>query len=153
MKHTLEQLRAEITYVPETGTFIRKSGKKSTGTTNNNGYCNIRVLNQTYYAHRLAYLLHHGELPEMLDHINQDKADNRICNLRPATASQNKANVKVRSDSTTGLKGVKPYRDKFRATITEHGKRYHLGTFNSAIEAHCAYKGASIIMFGEFACH
>jgi glutamine synthetase type III len=153
MKHSIEQLRAEITYVPEDGTFIRKSGKKSTGTINSNGYLNIRVLKSTYYAHRLGFLLHNGYVPKYIDHVNQDKADNRISNLREATASQNKANVKVRADSTTGLKGVKPYRDKFRATITEHGERHHLGTFNSAREAHCAYIGASIIMFGDFAFH
>jgi len=151
MKHSIEQLRSVISYVPESGLFIRKSGKTSKGTINSSGYLIIRVLNHSYSAHRLGWFLQHGEVPPYLDHINLDKTDNRSSNLRAATRTQNKANSNVRSDSLTGLKGVKTNRGKFIATITEQGKRYHLGTFDTAEMAHCAYRGASIIMFGEFA--
>lgn len=153
MNHTIEQLRAVISYVPEDGTFIRKSGKKSVGTINDSGYKVIRVLEKTYHVHRLGWLLHYGTLPKMLDHINQDKADNRIVNLRIATPSENRSNSKVRSDSATGLKGVQPSGKKFMASVTKEGSRYYLGTYDTAHEAHCAYKGASIILYGEFACH
>lgn len=154
MPNTIDQLRAEISYVPEDGSFVRnRTGRKSIGSVNSNGYRVISVLGHAYNAHRLAWMLHHGEIPDFIDHINQDKADNRLANLRLASPSQNKANTKVRADSTTGLKGVKPKSGKFLATITKDGKRTHLGTFNTALEAHCAYRGASIVMFGEFACH
>jgi len=154
MKHTIEQLRAELTYVPQDGSFIRnRTGKKSAGTINDNGYRCLRVDGHTYNAHRLAWFIHHGEVPDCLDHINQDKSDNRIKNLRVATRSQNRANTPKRSNNKSGYKGVRASGNKFCATIKYQGKAYHLGTYDDAFTANTAYRGAAIILYGEFACH
>ena len=70
------------------------------------GYRQIMINRCTYRTHRLIYLYHHGWLPEFIDHINQNMADNRIENLRSATRVENSFNSKIRSDNTSGVKGV-----------------------------------------------
>lgn len=86
------------------------------------------------------------------DHINGNKADNRKCNLRVATRSENKFNVGKRSDNTTGFKGVFWHSSarKFRAQITIGGHAKHLGYFATAEEASRAYNTAALSMHGEF---
>ena len=79
-------------------------------------------------VHRVIYMMHHGELPEMLDHINQDPADNRIENLRPATKSLNSQNRGAQSNTKWGMRGI--HKDKYGgyyAYIAIDGKRKHLG--------------------------
>ena len=94
--------------------------------------------------HRLVFLFHHGYLPKQIDHINLDKGDNRIENLRPADASTNQMNIGPRCNSKTGIKGVTwdASRCKWKATIKVNGKRYFLGRFPSLDEAHEARKAA-----------
>ena len=153
MSHSIEQLRAVINYVPDEGKFIRSSGKEAKGTANSKGYLLIKVLGEIYAAHRLAWMLHHGDVPTMIDHINNNKIDNRITNLRIATASQNKANTRLQVNNTSGFKGVRRMKnDRFYAVIGHEYKKHYLGGFDTAKEAHCAYRGAAIILFGEFAC-
>lgn len=72
-----------------------------------NGYQSVRIDSQTIMAHRLAWVLHYGAWPKgELDHINGDKLDNRIENLRDGNKSENMRNQHVRSDSTSGFPGV-----------------------------------------------
>jgi hypothetical protein len=71
-----------------------KIGKKA-GCPKNDGYIQIRVNKKPYQAHRLIYLYHHGVLPDYpleLDHINRNRADNRVENLRVVTKSENQLN-------------------------------------------------------------
>jgi hypothetical protein len=153
MSHSIEQLRAVISYVPDEGKFIRSSGKEAKGTSNGKGYLLIKVLGKLYRAHRLAWILHYGNVPTIIDHINNNKEDNRIANLRIATATQNKANTQLQANNTIGFKGVsRAKNNRFCAQIGHGYKRYYLGTFDTAKQAHCAYRGAAIILFGEFAC-
>lgn len=67
----------------------RTNGVKSgdiAGRKNHDGYIHVSVFGKTYSGHRLAWFLHYGEFPELdIDHINRDRSDNRICNLRLAT--------------------------------------------------------------------
>jgi len=90
---------------------------------------------------------------EQVDHINGDGLDNRRCNLRLATPSQNARNRKLRADSTTGYKGVyqEKKRLKWRATIRVNGKRRTLGRFNAPEDAYRAYCQAATEAFGEYA--
>jgi hypothetical protein len=103
---TAERLRQLLHYDPERGVFTwlsrpaerswntRFAGTRA-GTINGLGYVVIGILGRRYKAHRLAWLYVHGEWPgRELDHINCDKSDNRIANLRPATRSQNIARIK-----------------------------------------------------------
>jgi hypothetical protein len=117
------------------------------------GYVVISIFGRRYLAHRLAWLLIHGEWPSSdLDHIDLDKSCNRISNLRKATPSQNQANKRAR-DSASGFKGI--YWDtrkrKWRAQIRKDKKRYHLGLFDAPKDAHLAYQKAAELLHGEFA--
>lgn len=88
-----------------------------------------------------------------VDHVNRDGLDNRRANLRPATKSQNAMNARIRSDNTSGFKGVTLTRStrRWRALIVVDGRREHLGYFDDAAEAARAYDRAALDLFGEFA--
>ena len=82
----------------------------------------------SFLVHRVVYMMHHGCLPEMLDHINRDPADNRIDNLRPATKSLNSQNRGAQSNTKWGVRGI--YQDKYggyNVHIQISGKRKSLG--------------------------
>ena len=91
-----------------------------------------------------------------VDHINGDTLDNRRCNLRLATYSENQMNRKVASISLSGLKGVSTAVKRngavsYIATIQINGKRYSLGSHKTAQAAHLAYQEGAKRLFGEFA--
>ena len=94
-----------------------------------------------------------GAPPHMdVDHINGDKLDNRRSNLRVCTTSQNSANQGVRSNNTSGYKGV--YRSDegyWRAQITVRRVKLNLGTYRTKTEAARAYDAACLKHFGEYA--
>lgn len=87
-----------------------------------------------------------------VDHRDGDGLNNRRKNLRVATRTQNIRNQRLRSDNTSGIKGVHWFKAsrKWRACICLNGKNRHLGSFDSREEAHDAYRTASKEMHGEF---
>ncbi len=102
---------------------------------------------------RLHRFIMNAPINLQVDHINLDKSDNRKSNLRLATHKENKRNVGLQSNNTSGLKGVRYYkpRNKYVARIKVDGKDIHLGYFASVIEAAQAYNRAALRFFGEFA--
>ena len=86
------------------------------------------------------------------DHINGIKTDNRRCNLRVCTRSENSSNRGASSNNKTRLKGVSKNSDleTFRAEITVNGKKIYLGSFRTPEEAHIAYIAASKKYHGAF---
>lgn len=159
MQASLELLSHYLHYDAETGIFKWKKslGKRSAGSTAGSlmhiGYIRICVLKKAYMAHRLAWLFHYGEAPNaFLDHINGDRSDNRISNLRLATYQENAWNTTEYRNNRCGLKGVHfNSRDKrYIAQITAGGKRICLGSFSDKHEAHEAYLKASEKMHGKF---
>lgn len=118
------------------------------------GYVMISFENQLYAAHRLAWYFIHGEVPQLplhIDHINRDKMDNRIGNLRIATSAQNQANANMLVTNTSGIKGVARRGDRWRAFIRINGRPKHLGTFDTKELAAEAYRSAAKAIRGEFA--
>ena len=113
----------------------------------------VQIRGKFYRVHRIVWLMHHGEWPEgEIDHINRQPHDNRIENLRLATRSQNASN-KSSTKNSTGFKGVKKDRTgRFVAKIKKARVTHHLGTFDTAEEAHAAYCEAGRQMHGEFFC-
>lgn len=155
-KMDYENLNEELTYNKGTGQFF---WKKEAGTITGHGYRYIRVNGKMMLAHRMAWLMEYGEDPEgqLIDHINGNRLDNRIENLRLATFSQNGANAKRHSRNTSGLKGASKvlkkgkWTGKWQSTITVRNKQLYLGSFNTAEDAHAAYLVAAQQHHGEFA--
>jgi len=109
-------------------------------------------------AQRLIWIMLYGEIPEncVIDHINGDPFDNRLCNLRVATRKQNAQNRGAAEKNTHKFKGVrianKGYPNIFRAVFQgADGAKKHLGTFTSTEEAAKAYDEEAQIVYGEFA--
>ena len=88
-----------------------------------------------------------------VDHINHDSLDNRRCNLRLTTKSENMMNRRKLTPNASGLKGVyKKSKNKWYSKIKANGQEFNLGTFDTAEEAHAAYCTAALELHGEFAC-
>lgn len=117
------------------------------------GYIQIQFNGKLWKAHRLVWLWHGRTLPDQIDHIDGDKSNNRIENLRPASKSQNAMNSKRPAHNTSGVKGVSysSQHQKWAARIQVNGVSKSLGLYESISDASEAYKTASNKMFGEFA--
>lgn len=101
----------------------------------------IMIDGANHKAHRLAWLYMTGEWPEdEIDHRDGDALNNRWSNLRAASRTFNQQNLRrAHRDSTSGFLGVTPKRNRFAASICVNRKKYRLGTFATAEEAHAAY--------------
>lgn len=144
---TVERLREVLIYDQETGVFvwrIWRNGRTPEGMQagkTQNGYRRIRIDGRSHMAHRLAWFYMNGTWPtHLIDHINGDRSDNRISNLRDVTFRVNKQNMrKARSDNKTGFLGVSKCGSKFKAEIEIDGTRNYLGLFDTALLAYGAY--------------
>jgi len=125
------------------------------GTLANTGYVVIGVDSKRYLAHRLVFLLHHGYMPQEVDHIDGDRANNRIENLRAATRKQNQYNAALRTSNTSGVKGVYWYKQtsKWAAQCKVNGKLFPLGYFTDMHDAANAVAAFRELHHGEYANH
>ena len=150
---TIEEVRALLVYNADDGTLrwrvTVKSGRvgAEAGGANGDGYKQVGIAGRRYMTHRVAWLLHHGKWPDgVIDHINGDRGDNRICNLRDTTVSVNCANRK--HDGAAGrsrLLGAQWNSQKqcWQGAFKPSGKpRIFLGLFDTAEDAHAAYLNA-----------
>lgn len=146
---TFEQVYEQIAYDPETGVFTWRVGKKGqagpgsiAGCLNKHlGYWQIGILRQRLYGHRLAWLLSYGCWPtHQIDHINGDRSDNRLTNLREATHADNQQNRHLYRNRT-GFAGVEycPKFGRFRARVVHNQIKHCAGHYDTAEEAHAAY--------------
>lgn len=152
---TRDRLLELFIYEPLTGEFFYRSGRsgvrntdKPAGSLNDKGYRILHIDGQDYRAHRLAWLYVHGQMPAAeIDHRNGVRDDNRIDNLRDVSTRRNAENrARAQAYSRTGLLGVRAYRSgRFQAQIQVNGCARHLGTFDTAAEAHEAYLAAKRI--------
>lgn len=159
------ELLEKYHYDPDTGHFWWRARNPKHPTKNKPvghirmwGYVEIGVRKGSktkyYKAHRLAWFYVYGEWPSMhLDHINHDRADNRIDNLRLATRKQNQGNMKRGVRNKSGYKGASqcPKSGKWRSYVCKNGKNIALGTFDTPLQAHRAYMRAARELYGEFA--
>lgn len=156
-KISVEWLRENLAYEADTGSFLWKKrgfGRvmgKVLGSENWDGYLVMKVRQVPYYAHRLAWLYVHGEWPwGLLDHIDGDRANNAIANLRMATSAQNAARRKTMR-TLAPSRGVFPHGPGFVARLHHGGKRHYLGYFSTAAAAKDAYEAKAKEIHGDFA--
>lgn len=144
MKLTQDIVRSLLLYDPSSGIFTWLSPHKNAGKVAGSmgrRYLQINIESKSFYAHRLAWFYYHGQWPAHgLDHINGDRTDNRIQNLRDVPHRTNAENRLVApKHSVTGLLGAYKRGKRFRGLIVVNGRSVHLGTFDTADLAHAAY--------------
>lgn len=152
----LKRCHSELGYNDQTGEFISKKnvGGVRVGDqrgTLTNGYIQIYIDYRPYRAHRLAFKMHYGRDPVgFIDHINGDRADNRICNLREVTPWQNSLNRHAPVKSNTGHLGVSRLAGsgKYLASLGVGGEILKLGAFDNLCCAVAARKHAFNILVG-----
>lgn len=170
MELTQAYLKECFDYDPETGNLIWKERPRShfkntaafkafqefvgciAGSMNKyRGYRRLNLVGREWYLHRLVWFWHHGRAPvQEVDHIDRDRKNNRIENLRECSKSQNR--LAGRSRHTTGSRGVQRRKSgRWQARIRVGGRKRSLGTFATEKDAALAYARAAIDYFGAFA--
>lgn len=120
------------------------------GTKHNQGYYSVGVNCKRLLAHRVVWELHYGKIPDghEVDHVDRDRANTKIGNLRLVTRHQNNGNQSKQSGKSSKYKGVHALRNgTFQAAIKNGGKKIHLGTFMTEELAAEAYKEAAMVYF------
>jgi|13_taG_2_1085334.scaffolds.fasta_scaffold95446_2 hypothetical protein len=154
-KEEKQWITDNLSYVPETGDLIWKGCASSVNNkiraagsvagTLSNGYLNIANYSvkgdrHNYRAHRIVWFLNYGEVPSMLDHINGNRVDNRIENLRPTTNALNLKNQNPRKGSASKYKGVYINNYGLYRTMTSvNGKQFYIGVSKTEKEAAVLY--------------
>ena len=147
---TQDFLKELLHYDRDTGLFTSLKMVKSRklgdvcNRPNVDGYVKIKINNFKYMAHRLAWLYEYGEFPEHeIDHIDGNKSNNAITNLRAVPHAVNQQNKrKPQKNNKTGFLGVVKCGEKYYARIRLNRKAYHLGVYVTPEEAHRAYLDA-----------
>lgn len=106
-------------------TYNAKKGDRP-GVLDSKGYLTISIDGKRYRLHRVVFFFFNGYFPEIVDHMDGDKLNNRISNLRQADSSQNNCNAKIGKNNTSGIKGVSFSKGYWLAQIMKDGKRIHL---------------------------
>jgi hypothetical protein len=149
-KNKISEIKKCVEYDSLTGKFkrIKLSKNDRTGKLgyidvkkNVNGYFDIWVCGKIYRQNRLAWCLYYNKDTNLqIDHINGDRTDNRICNLREVTNGENIQNqIKPSKNNTSGFLGVCKLNNKFGTRIRKDGIDYYLGCFNTPEEASKVY--------------
>lgn len=135
--------------------FNDRFENKPAGYLSSDGYRRVHVLKRMVLVHRIAYFMKHGEQPQMVDHIDGNRSNNRMENLRSATHSENNLNAPARSYNKSGIKGVYFHKDtgKWQAQVNHNGKHKYLGLFKSISEAEAVAISFRSTVHGEFANH
>ena len=114
------------------GDLVRKvSPRQRYAKPESSEYLCTTVFGKIYRTHRLIFLYHHGYMPKQIDHIDGNKYNNMIENLRECLPCQNSQNIGVKKNNTSGIKGVvwESKRNKWRVRINAQGKNVYSGRF------------------------
>ena len=158
-KHRYEALRSgEIQILPPrtpTDRFWQKVEKADgcwewIGAKKNNGYGHLNIGGKTILAHRYSFYLANGPIPEglMVDHMCHNRACVRPEHLRLVTMKQNQENrIAARSDSGSGLRGVRKVKNRWQAVAFHEGKHHFAGSFGTREEALAAVREIRLLLF------
>jgi hypothetical protein len=153
------ELKKLLDYNQDTGIFTWKVSRGKAkingvaGTKRKDKYIQIAINKKHYLLHRLAWLYVNNNFPEFIDHINGDKSDNRICNLRKVNSSQNMHNSKLNIKNKSGIKGISwnKNRNKWEARVCINYKNKFIGYFDDIKLAELLINKARIELHGNFA--
>jgi hypothetical protein len=148
------QMFTEHFYYEHGQLFYKSSGKVAGWFDRGCGYWRVKFKGKTYLVHRIIYYLCYGHLPNFVDHIDRNKTNNWIVNLRGCDKKgYNTVNSEPRADNTSGYKGVTWHKNvgKWHASVFKDGKRHYVGVFECKHEAARAYNLKAVELFGEFA--
>lgn len=136
-------LRDKLEYNHETGllkwkVFVGPGQKEYAGLpTKKKPYGQVMFKRKSYGTHRIAWYLYYGKMPMgMVDHINGDPTDNRICNLREVTARQNQCNRSNHRKGKIAYANWSNKSKKYKSELSFKNKTIYLGLFNCAEDAH-----------------
>jgi len=140
------------------GNLVRKVNRRKAkagdpATYNGGRYMRVRLNGKAEQAHRIIFLMHHGYLPEVVDHIDGDAFNNRIENLREATQQQNCLNRRLRSDNSCKVPNVFWHKDhgKYSVQVSVDGKQKHVGYYDNLKAASIVAHEARQKHYGNFA--
>ena len=133
----------------------RKNIGDRVGFISKTGYFATSIKKRPYLVHRLIFLMFYGYLPKQIDHINNDRADNKIDNLRAADNTKNQWNVKIRKDNKSGYKNVCWIErdNRYKVEITVNKNKIYLGYYADAELADLVAHEARDKYHGKFARH
>jgi hypothetical protein len=132
-----------------------KKGSRAGSISPVHGYRSITLSGSSYYEHRIVYFMHNGCLPQNIDHINGDRSDNRIENLRKATQRQNCQNQIIPKNNKSGHKNVawNKKEGRWSVRICIDGVRKFFGYYDDVEFAGLVATSIREKYHGEFACH
>jgi len=156
---TQKEIRDSFEYLD--GNLIRKVGRiNEIGSVagcihKGTGYIHIKIKAKSFKAHRLVFLYHHGYLPEFVDHIDGNKKNNKIENLRAATKEENCRNQKIRSTNKSGYKGVKwvEHCKKWQVEVCKNYKSIYFGLYEDLELAALVAREATELIHGRFSAY
>ncbi|MEM8060592.1 HNH endonuclease signature motif containing protein [Morganella morganii subsp. sibonii] len=153
---THSSLLESLHYNPDNGlfTWIKRVSNRVkvgeiAGSLSDTGYIDIRFKGKLFRAHRLAWFYVHNKWPDdVIDHINNIKTDNRLCNLRDVPVTVNASNLSKKSSSSSGYTGVTWCKSsrKWRVKIQVNGRHFHIGRYERICDAVQAYERAKAIV-------
>ena len=123
------------------------------GCVNSDGYSVVRVDGVLYGSHRIVFLMHNGYLPDYIDHIDGNRLNNSIDNLRAATASENSYNKPAQSNNKSGCKGVRWHKQikHWCVEIQVNKVKHYLGIYKDLELADLVAQEARSLYHGKFA--
>lgn len=133
--------------------YNKTKGRRA-GVLEYHGYSRVRVYKKSYAEHRLIWMWHYGTVPSMdLDHIDRNRSNNRIENLRLASRARNNQNSTKRKNTSSRWKGVSwaKHVRKWHAYLNTENGRLQLGYFDKEVDAAAAYDRAAEEHFGDYA--
>ena len=161
LKRTVMDLNEIESYVYyDNGKLFWKSDKNgriigNEASHKSNRYLNVKIGKSFLKVHRVVFMMHYGWCPQILDHINGDRYDNRIENLRMSDYSSNNMNARGNRNTTSRYKGVnkdkKNTKKPWKAQIQCNKKKYPLGHHVTEEAAARAYDVKAKELFGEYA--
>jgi hypothetical protein len=157
LKHFKNEGNQKRFNTPWAGKIAGYYNKRTDSKRDDFGYHIVRITLEKsqglFKLHRLIFLMHHGYLPAVVDHIDGNSTNNRIDNLRESSVQQNSCNLKLNINNTSGYKGVHSIREGFwSAHIRSKGVTYYLGSYKEKHLAAYAYNLAAEVLHKEFAC-